>query len=597
MTIGTRNYVLNSAFDNGTKGWLFHDNCYIDKTKTLNNYPSCKSEQSGLTADSWRGCHNYYLPTDCNLGIKAGETWTFSCWYYVENKTTFDSDLALEIKGKLSGSTNDDPLAGAYVSKDNIIEGKWTRLVKTFTANKDYDKCHIFAYVRKNGTAWFTCFQLEKSTVVSDWNPAPEDNSGRLTIAESNITQLSNSITSMVTENDVKSIIEQNPSSVKIGFNGISDNVVIDSSGLTVNQGAIACDQLCTPSGHSPVINLFTRDGYSCQIDARKSDGGNFGTALRLKYDDYNYYYVSDNSIQFYQNGIGTFGFKNNSGSSEISTTNGWLIFEGHRITFKESDGDEHYLSFTDDEIARLDNGNTYVICQNDVVQVSSRYGIKVNGTYVSLEGHTHSGYAPSGHSHNGYAPSDHSHNGYAPSGHSHSSISSGSSTSVDCYSSTMYMTAGSTIYVSDCDIVGENGSENCGTYAKPWRSVVADMLIYLSYCGKADGDEENLTDANVSYNFMKQYSNIISSKQQLTQTISMLNTEEQNEIFEEEDEMQKAVVEKANAIYEYDEEGINLFTNASVLTETMAQTIEILINKVEELEKTVLDLQNKLGE
>ena len=158
-------------------------------------------------------------------------------------------------------------------------------------------------------------------------------------------------------------------------------------------------------------------------------------------------------------------------------------------------------------------------------------------------------------------------------------------------------MTAGSTIYVSGCDIVGEDGSENCGTYSSPWRSVVADMFIYLSYCGNADGDEENLTDANVSYNFMKQYSNIISSKQQLNQTISILNTEEQNEIFEEEDEMQKAVAEKANAIYEYDEEGINLFTNASVLTETMAQTIEILINKVEELEKTVLDLQNKLGE
>ena len=190
---------------------------------------------------------------------------------------------------------------------------------------------------------------------------------------------------------------------------------------------------------------------------------------------------------------------------------------------------------------------------------------------------------------------SDHSHS-YAPSSHTHDSISKGSA-SVDCYGTTMYIQAGSTVYISDCDIVGEDGTENCGTYSNPWRSVVADMLIYLSYCGKADGDEENLTDANVSYNFMKQYSDIISSKQQLTQTVSALNTEEQNEIFEEEDEIQKAVVEKANAIYEYDEEGVNLFTNASVLTETMAQTIEILINKIEELEKTVLDLQNKLGE
>ena len=171
-----------------------------------------------------------------------------------------------------------------------------------------------------------------------------------------------------------------------------------------------------------------------------------------------------------------------------------------------------------------------------------------------------------------------------------------GSSSSIYCYSSSISISSDE-VYVNGDLIPGSYKKHNCGTYDWAWRSVVADMLVYLTYCGKADGDEENLTDANVSYNFMKQYSDIISSKQQLAQTVSTLNTEEQNEIFEEEDEIQKAVAEKANAIYEYDKKGINLFTNASVLTETMAQTIEILINKIEELEKTVLDLRNKLGE
>ena len=32
------------------------------------------------------------------------------------------------------------------------------------------------------------------------------------------------------------------------------------------------------------------------------------------------------------------------------------------------------------------------------------------------------------------------------------------------------------------------------------------------------------------------------------------------------------------------------------MLSETMAQTIEVLINKIETLEQTVTDLQNKLG-
>lgn len=372
----------------------------------------------------------------------------------------------------------------------------------------------------------------------------------RVAKAESNITQLSDKITSTVmTESDVKSIIEQNSSSVKIGFNGISDSVVINSSGLTVNQGSIACDSI-TSCSKNAIIKLFEGNDLNMAIDATEQYETGIGDAIRLKRDDNNYIRIGNQNIQFYIGG---------GGDNETPLA-----------TFTADTGGEYFKMTTKGGTLTLNNGLG-----------------RINGVGISMDGHTHN-----------YASSSHSHSGeYAPISHPHSSISYGSSTSIDCYSSTMYMKASSTIYVSDCDIVGENGSENCGTYSKPWRSVVADMLIYLSYCGKADGDEENLTDANVSYNFMKQYSNIISSKQQLTQTISILNTEEQNEIFEEEDEIQKAVAEKANAIYEYDEEGINLFTNASVLTETMAQTIEILINKVEELEKTVLDLQNKLGE
>lgn len=388
------------------------------------------------------------------------------------------------------------------------------------------------------------------SSTVSSMQNTVNGFDNRISTNESNITQLSDKITSTVmTEDDVKSVIEQNSSSVKIGFNGISDSVVINSSGLTVNQGSIACDSI-TSCSKNAIIKLFEGNDLNMAIDATVQYETGIGDAIRLKRDDNNYIRIGNQNIQFYIGG---------GGDNETPLA-----------TFTADTGGEYFKMTTKGGTLTLNKGLG-----------------RINGVGISMDGHTHN-----------YASSSHSHSGeYAPISHPHSSISYGSSTSIDCYSSTMYMKASSTIYVSDCDIVGENGSENCGTYSKPWRSVVADMLIYLSYCGKADGDEENLTDANVSYNFMKQYNNIISSKQQLNQTISILNTEEQNEIFEEEDEMQKAVAEKANAIYEYDEEGINLFTNASVLTETMAQTIEILINKVEELEKTVLDLQNKLGE
>ena len=455
MTIGTRNYVLNSAFNNDTKGWTFHDNCYIDKTKTLNNYPSCKSEQSGLTADSWRGCRNFSLPTRNNLGIKEGETWTFSCWYYVENKTTFDSGLVLEIKGKPSGSTNDNTLANVPVSKDNIIEGKWTRLVKTFTVNKNYDECYIYAYVIRNGTAWFTCFQLEKSTVVSDWNTAPEDDSDRLTTAESTITQLSNSITSMVTEDDVHSIIQQTPSDIQIGFNGISNNVVINSSGLTVNQGYIACDTLTTPAGHQPVINLFqkTVNGktINCQIDARTSDGGDYGGAIRLKYDSNSYLMVNDSGVFFFIEGEQAFSFV--------------------------SDGSTYgAISINASNIGYLEMGASW---------------IAYNNKGLAFDDHIHEIYSLTTHNHDDkYASSSHTHN-YASSSHTHKSIQStySSSYNVNTYGGSTggevsLNAGGATVYLSNYtafSLYPESSNIDLGLSNNRWRYIYSQNALNTS--------------------------------------------------------------------------------------------------------------------
>lgn len=461
MAIGTRNYVLNSAFDNGTKGWGLASNCYIDKTKTLNNYPSCKSVQSGLTADNWRGCINYCLPTRYNLGIKTGETWTFSCWYYVEDKTTFDNNLALEIKGKPSGSTNEIGIGVVSVPKDNIIEGKWTRLVGTITTNTDFIDCCIRAYVVRNGTAWFTCFQLEKGNVTSDWNPAPEDDSGRLTIAESNITQLSNSITSMVTENDVHSIIQQTPSDVQIGFNGISNNVVINSNGLTVNKGYIACDTLTTPTGHEPVINLFQNKTYdvhgnlikhvNCQIDARASNGGDYGGAIRLKYDANSYLMMNDSGVFFFIEGEQAFSFV--------------------------SDGSTYgAISINESNIGYLEMGTSW---------------IAYNNKGLAFDDHIHEIYSLTTHNHDGkYASSSHTHN-YASSSHTHDYIQSSSSSNykVSTYGGStggeVSLRAGSaTVYLSNYSafsLYPSSANIDLGLSNNRWRYIYSQNALNTS--------------------------------------------------------------------------------------------------------------------
>lgn len=360
----------------------------------------------------------------------------------------------------------------------DVIDKKWAEIILDpdtgIQAQVGNLKTTTEGYEERISTLEVTSESIS-STVTSHGNT--------LSTHTSQITQLSNSITSVVTEDDVHSIIRQTPSDIQIGFNGISDYVTINSNGLTVLHGAIACDQLTTPTGHEPVINLFTRDGYQCQIDARKSDGGSFGTALRLKYDDYNYYYVIDNSIQFYQKGVGSFGFFYDTyGNASISTPHGTITFEDTVIGYRapgENWSDRKIVSFNDHFHTSIEHNSTRVDCYSSYVDVTATSGLRVNGTTVSLEGHTHSGYASSSHTHN-----------YASSSHSHSSISYGS-TSVDCYSGSLYLDCSSIYLQGYTQVSGSldpssTGSYNLGYSSQRWNQVSA-LNIYADYCSGSD--------------------------------------------------------------------------------------------------------------
>lgn len=110
-------------------------------------------------------------------------------------------------------------------------------------------------------------------------------------------------ITMMVTRNGSGSIVGIKPDKIEFGFNDISNYVEISRSGLTVNQGAVACDILTTPSGHEPIIRLFgsSRSGFA--IDARQSDGASQASAIRLKYDSNNYFWVGYDTAEIYVDG------------------------------------------------------------------------------------------------------------------------------------------------------------------------------------------------------------------------------------------------------------------------------------------------------
>lgn len=281
------------------------------------------------------------------------------------------------------------------------------------------------------------------TSTVSSIQSTVDGFDNRINTNESSITQLSNSITSMVTENDVHSIIQQTPSDIQIGFNGISNNVVINSSGLTVNRGYIACDTLTTPTGHDPVINLFqkTVNGkfINCQIDARMSDGGNYGGAIRLKYDSNSYLLVNDAGVSFFIEGKQVFSFVSNG------TTYG-------------------AISINESNIGYLEMGTSW---------------ITYNNKGLAFDDHIHEIYSLTTHNHDGkYAASSHTHSGYASSSHTHSSISYGS-TSVDCYSGSLYLNCSSIYLQGYTQVKGSidptsTGSYNLGYSSKKWNQLSA---------------------------------------------------------------------------------------------------------------------------
>lgn len=208
LEVGGRNLIRNSAFLSGKKRWTFGTNVTLDMEKTFNGHPTVKSEQSGLTSSSYRGVSNYYLPNN-PTSVSAGETYTISCWYYVEDASLLDKRFILEMKGYKPEAIYSTKLGGADFTAASCAVGQWTKLQKTFTVNADYKNCFIYVSIERNGIVWFADLKLEKGAKATDWTPAPEDMAtgdelgeiaNRVVQSESNIIQLSNRIATEVSE-------------------------------------------------------------------------------------------------------------------------------------------------------------------------------------------------------------------------------------------------------------------------------------------------------------------------------------------------------------------------------------------------------------
>ena len=418
------------------------------------------------------------------------------------------------------------------------------------------------------------------SSTVSSMQSTVDGFDNRITTAESNITQLSDKITSAVmTEGDVKSIIEQSSTEIRIGFNNISDNVVINSSGLTVNQGAIACDQLCTPSGHDPIIYLFGNDG-NCAIDATERYNSGWGTALRLKWNDSNYLFINDNHIEFYQNSLQTFTFSNSTGTkSRIDTLNGSLHFENPCLRYTAVDGTQFTIGVSYTKSTDLTNHNGYTL------QLSHDGKLYWNGEQVLTNFNCDTWVATKGHDHIGvYAPyvSD----GYSINGHTHSYYGYGD----DAYLYNVRPT--------------EAGSGYCGSpYNNYWYGLAGENLWYswysdsLSVSALSSANEEDDTTKNnkVLKTFFGNFQEIVANKGVLTKPRIFSAEIETN--------IDGLVKEMYNEMFIENDSG-TVFAQARALSNSQSDCLSLLIqeneelkNKIESLENRIIELENKLNQ
>ena len=383
------------------------------------------------------------------------------------------------------------------------------------------------------------------TSTVSSINSTVNSLNSTVSTHTSQISQLSNSITSSVTEDDVKSIIEQSPTEIKYGFNDISNYVTISTSGLTVTRGSIACDMITSYSSNA-IIRLFQGNGLDMAIDATSIYETGVGDAIRLKRDSNNYVYVGNGAIGFYCSG---------SGNNENAVASVYGASSNVYCAFQTKGG-----------TLVLENGHLYV-----------------NSVEMSNVNHTHSAYSLTSHTHSNYASSSHSHSGYASSSHSHSD---------------------ETIRPYQVKPTSK-GSGYCGNHNDYYWYVVASTYVrYNSVAGSVSSLSLSKNEGNPAREFFKNYSDITLSK---ANPISAFDSEGSEptlaeQVYDQIYEMNNEgmVFTDAGCMANYQSQCLELLVNENddmyeKINNLETQLLEVL-NKNKELMTRIEELENKLN-
>ena len=151
--------------------WYKYTNVSVDNTHMMEGRNSIRSAQTGLTAPAWRGISQNY-----SKDVKPGDVFTCSIWVYCEDTSVFDSanTMNMEMIGSnSSGNRTCTFSSGSIIPSEN---NKWQQFHVSGTMPAGTVQVQLFAWIRQNGTAWFSSPKLERGSNPSPvWTPNPTD--------------------------------------------------------------------------------------------------------------------------------------------------------------------------------------------------------------------------------------------------------------------------------------------------------------------------------------------------------------------------------------------------------------------------------------
>lgn len=339
MEIGGRNLQGNADFNKPLSGTWRYDAQFMSINEEIlcDGYKSVKVLRTNATTTSTR-----YLYTGGGvIPAKYGEEFTMSFMYYIPE------DVSQEIDGTFQAGVwfYKDGNAGAGSTRKNleneIVKGKWIKVVVTGKAKDVYTKSVAFVIgFDKNCEVYISKPKLERGNKATDFTVAPEEtdekieaNTTAISIAQGKIEGLIKE--SSITKGDVTTL-KDNYTSIAATVDGINTTV----SSHTSNIGSLNTNVSTIQSSITQLNNQIALKVEQTDIDTAVSAVDKKITATNAK--------VS--SIDVNLNGI----------TQRVTSTEGDITSLTNRMTTVEQDLSGYKITVNNTYLNKTDAVNIY---------------------------------------------------------------------------------------------------------------------------------------------------------------------------------------------------------------------------------------------